>query len=258
VIDTNVHLFRWPFRRLVGDDPAELVSRLRKKGVTQAWAGSFEALLCRDVSGVNTRLAVACRQHGPNFLIPFGCVNPKSPDWEEDLRRCHEVHRMPGIRVYPNYHGYSIEEPEFAKLLSLAENRNMIVQIARSMEDQRTHFPLMIVPPVNPGPLAKLLPQLPRLKIVLLNGGGWGGDDVPGMQELRSAGNVYFDIAMNEGVGGLDRLIAATSPARVVFGSHYPFFYFESALLKVREADLTGSQRAALTEGNARRLLGSL
>ncbi len=77
------------------------------------------------------------------------------------------------------------------------------------------------------------------------------------MQELRSAGNVYFDIAMNEGVGGLDRLIAATSPARVVFGSHYPFFYFESALLKVREADLTGSQRTALTEGNARRLLGS-
>jgi uncharacterized protein len=251
VIDTNVHLFRWPFRRLVGDDPEELVVRLRKKGVTQAWAGSFESLLCRDVSGVNARLSAACRMHGADFLIPFGCVNPRSPDWEEDLRRCHEEHHMPGIRLYPNYHGYSLEDPAFARLLSLAASRKMIVQIARSMEDTRTQLPLIRVPRVNPAPLAQLLPAFPHLKIMLLNGGGWGADNVPGMQEIRSAGNVYFDISMNEGVDGLDRLIATTSPARVVFGSHYPFFYFESALLKVRSSDLSRAQEQALLEGNA-------
>lgn len=255
MIDTNVHLFRWPFRRLIGDDPGDLVMRLQKKGVTQAWAGSFEALLCRDVSGVNTRLAAACRKHGPGFLVPFGCVNPKSPDWEEDLRRCHEVHRMAGIRLYPNYHGYTLEEPDFAKLLSLAASRNMIVQIALNMEDTRTQFPLMHVPTVDPGPLAKLLPQLPHLKLILLNARDGVGDDAQGMQGIRSAGNVYFDIAMNEGIGGLDRLIEATSPARVVFGSHYPFFYFESALLKVRSAGLPRDQEHAVHEGNARLLL---
>lgn len=229
--------------------------RLQKKGVTQAWAGSFEALLCRDVSGVNTRLAAACRKHGTNFLVPFGCVNPRSPDWEEDLRRCHEEHHMVGIRLYPNYHGYSLEDPAFAKLLSLAASRNMIVQIALSMEDIRTQFPLMLVPPANPAPLAKLLPQLPHLKLVLLNAGDWAGNDDQGIAEIRSASNVYFDIAMNEGVGGLARLIAATSPARVVFGSHYPFFYFESALLKVRSAGLPRDQEHAVYEGNARLLL---
>lgn len=258
MIDTNVHLFRWPFRRIVGDDPAELVMRLQGKGVKQAWAGSFEALLCRDVSGVNARLAAACREHGPSFLIPFGCVNPKSPDWEEDLRRCQEEHRMIGIRLYPNYHGYSLEEPAFARLLSLAANRKMIVQIALSMEDTRTQFPLMLVPPVNPGPLAQLFPQLPQLKLVLLNAGNWSEEDSPDFQRIRSACNVYFDIAMNEGVGGLDRLIAATSPTRVVFGSHYPFFYFESALLKVRSADLSHDQQHAVYEGNAQVLSGSL
>jgi len=255
VIDANVHLFRYPFRRLIGDDPAELVARLQKKGVTQAWAGSFEAPFCRDVSAVNARLADACREHGAGFLIPFGCVNPVSPDWEEDLRRCHEVHRMPGIRLYPNYHGYSMEDPAFAKLLSLASARSMIVQIARSIEDIRTQFPFMLVQPVNPGPLFKLLPQFPNLKIVLLNGGGWAGEDAPGMKELRGAGNLYFDIAMNEGVGGLDRLVAATSPQRVLFGSHYPFFYFESALFKVRSSDLTPDQVQAVLEGNAMHLL---
>lgn len=256
MIDTNVDLFRWPFRSLIGDDPASLVTRLQNKGVTQAWAGSYEALLCRDVAGVNTRLATACREDGRNFLVPFGCVNPKSPDWEEDLRRCHEVHHMAGIRLYPNYHGYTLEDSAFGKLLSMAADRNLIVQIALSMEDIRTQFPLMLVRPVDPSPLADLISHNPRLHLVLLNAGHWADDDAtPAIVEIRKANNVYFDIAMDEGVGGLARLIAATSPTRVVYGSHSPFYYFESALLKVRSAGLPRDQELAVNEGNARSLL---
>jgi uncharacterized protein len=257
MIDTNVDLFRWPFRRVIGDDPEGLVARLKKKGVTQAWAGSYEALLCRDVAGVNIRLATACRESGPNFLVAFGCVNPKAPDWEEDLRRCHEVHHMPGIRLYPNYHGYTLADPAFARLLSMAAARNLIVQIALSMEDTRTQFPMMQVAPVDPGPLAELLPRFPRLRFVLLNFGGWTGDGASAsIAKIIKAQNAYFDIAMDEGIGGLTRFIAATSPSRVLFGSHYPLFYFESALLKVRSADLPLDQELSLCERNAASLLG--
>ena len=255
MIDTNVHLFRWPFRRLIGDDPPDLVARLRRKGVTQAWAGSFETLLCRDIDGVNIRLAAACREHGPDFLVPFGCVNPKLPDWEEELRRCHENHHMPGIRLYPNYHGYTLADSEFAKLLAMAAQRKLVVQISLSMEDPRTQFPLMQVPPVDPAPLADLVTRTPNLQLMLLNAGSWVADPTPSTQQILKAGNVYFDIATNEGVGGLARLIAATSPDRVVFGSHYPFFYFESAVLKVRSAALPRGQEEALYDGNARRLV---
>jgi uncharacterized protein len=255
MIDTNVNLFRWPFRRLIGDDPAELVARLGKKGVTQAWAASFEGLFCRNVAGVNARLAAACREHGRNFLVPFGCVNPRLPDWEEDLRRCQEIHRMPGIRLHPNYHGYSLAEPAFGELVRMAASRGLLVQIALSMEDPRTQFPLMQVPPVDPTPLADLLPQFPKLCLVLLNAGYWGGSVTPHVSKIKEAGNVYFDIAMNERVGGLPRLIEQTSSARVVFGSHYPFFYFESAVLKVRSAGLPQDQELAITERNASSLL---
>jgi predicted TIM-barrel fold metal-dependent hydrolase len=255
VIDTNVNLFRWPFRRVIGDDPADLVARLRKKGVTQAWAGSFEGLLCRDVAGVNARLATACREQGPDFLLPFGCINPKLPDWQEDLRRCHEKHRMPGIRLTPNYHGYGLGDPAFTKLLSAAADRKIMVQIALSMEDTRTQFPLMPVPPVDPAPLVDIIPRMPQLNLVLLNAGYWAGARTPGVRAITRAGNAYFDIAMDEGVGGLERLIAETSPSRVLFGSHYPFFYFESALLKVWSAGLPRDQEMALYEGNARSLL---
>ncbi len=254
MIDTNVSLFRWPYRRLIGDSPEELVTRLRARGVTQAWAGSFEALLCRDMAGVNLRLAEACRQAGSGFLLPFGSVNPKLPDWRDDLRRCYEIHRMAGIRLYPNYHGYGLSDPVFAQLLSEAADRKLIVQIALSMEDIRTQ--LTVIQPVDPAPLADLLPHFPHLCVVLLNHGGWANDDAgEAIAKIRDARNAYFDIAMNEGVGGLERLIAATSSARVVFGSHTPFFYFESASLKVRSAALPPDQESALCQRNAKSLL---
>jgi hypothetical protein len=50
-------------------------------------------------------------------------------------------------------------------------------------------------------------------------------------------------------------LVAAVSPARVLFGSHLPLFPLESAMLKMREADLEKPQRRAVECENARRLL---
>ena len=120
IIDTNVHLFDWPFRKLKYARTKALVAKLRKHRITQVWAGSYEGLLHKNLDGVNARLAEECQTNGERMLLPFGVVNPALPDWKEDLRRCHEKFRMPGIRLYPSYHNYTLKEPEVARLLKLA------------------------------------------------------------------------------------------------------------------------------------------
>ena len=253
LIDTNVTLPRWPGRRLPLDETPALVAKLRTHGVKQAWAGSFDALLHKDIRSVNARLAEECRKHGRGMLVPFGSVNPVLPDWEEDLRRCQEVHKMPGIRLHPNYQGYMLDDPSFAKLLDLAGERGLIVQLVVTMEDERTQHPLMRVPHVDLAPLAALLKSRPTLRVVVLN---WSrGVSGALLARVSAAGQVYFDIATLEGVGGVANLVKQIPAEQVVFGSYAPFFYFESALLKLKESDLSEAQAKAIRTGNARRLL---
>ncbi len=253
IIDTNVTISRWPFRRLTGDETPDLVARLRKRDVTQAWAGSFDGVLHKDIGGVNARLASECRTHGTDFLVPFGSVNPKLPGWKEDLRRCHEEYKMPGIRLHPNYHGYKVADPLFAELLHLAASRRLLVQLVISMEDIRTQHPLMRVPPVDVTGLQDVVKSEPGVRLMLLN---WapalGGEP---LQPLADSGAVYFDISTVEGIEGIARLRERLSPDRTLFGSNFPLFYFEAAVLKIQESALSGSQKQALLEGNARRLL---
>jgi uncharacterized protein len=253
LIDTNVSLSRWPCRRLSLDETPALVAKLRSQGVQQAWAGSFDGLLHKDLMSVNTRLAEDCRRHGRGLLLPFGSVNPKLPGWEADLRHCQEELKMPGIRLHPNYHGYKLDEPVFAKVLDLAQERGLLVQLVVTMEDERMQHPLLRAAPVEVAPLNALLASRPNLPVVLLN---WAhGVSTALLAKLSAAGQVYCDIATLEGVGGVQSLLQHVHAERIVFGSHAPFFYFEAAALKLRESALSQPQAIAIRAGNARRLL---
>ena len=253
LLDTNVTLGRWPFRRLPLDDAPALVAKLREQGVTEAWAGSFDALLHKDLSAVNTRLADECRASG-EVLVPFGAINPLLPDWEEDLRRCAEVHRMRGIRLHPNYHGYALSDPPFAPLLDAATARGLLVQISVIMEDERTLHPLVNVPATDTAPLAALLHERPAARVQLLN--AFRTLRGKPLVDLAAAG-ARFEIAMLEGVEGITKLLAQIEVDRLCFGSHAPFFYFESAALKLKESVLTAAQLRAISADNARRFLST-
>lgn len=253
IIDTNVYLSRWPFRRLPGDEIPDLVAKLRSQNVDRAWVGSFDGLLHRDITAVNERLAHDCQRFGDGLLVPFGSINPTLPDWEEDVRRCHEVLHMHGIRLHPNYHGYQLADPVATRLFNVLAERRLIVQLAVSMEDERTQHRLARVPHVDTASLPALLRATPTVRLVLLNAfRGLRPDQVP---PLLAAGNCHVDIAMLEGVNGVSKLIEYATSARIVFGSYHPFFYHESATLKLRESPLAASDRAAIAFDNAARLL---
>lgn len=259
IVDTNVHLSSWPFRHLKYSRTPDLVAKLRRHQVERAWASTFDALLTKDMSGANARLVEECRTRGEGMLEPFGGINPMLPDWEEDLRRCHEVHHMAGIRVHPSYQGYSLDHPDFARLLRFATERGLIVQIALQMEDTRVQHPLLPAPPVDAAPLVGLLRDVPLARIQLLNASP--ARLSPAARPLLNLANVSFDIAGIEGVGMVGRILGGRGgidrrfPAeRLLFGSHAPYFPLECAVMRMFESPLNLPQMQAIMNGNARRL----
>jgi uncharacterized protein len=253
IVDTHVYVSRWPARRVNIDQPDELVSELRKQGVVQAWTGSFDAILHKDIGAVNQRLAADCHRWGQGVLTPFGAVNPMLPDWEEDVRRCDEEFHMPGLRVHPNYHSYTLEDPEFAKLLQMSAERNLILQIVAWLEDERTQIPLLQESMVDLRPLASLLEKVPKARVMVLNGFVSVRSAPLPWDRFKRMENLAFDIAMLEQMMGVKVLADAIGIEHIVFGSYSPMFYFESAFLKLREANLSPQQTEAILSTNAGR-----
>lgn len=253
MIDANVSIGAWPFRKLAGSDIKSLIASLQRNGVTQAWAGSLEGLFDRDVAGVNLRLAESCQQTQPALLVPFGTINPTLPDWQEDLRRCAELHQFRGVRLHPGFHGYNLHLPALGELFTLAAERRLIVQLVATMEDERTQHPVFQVAAVDLSPLSAILKQVPKLQLVVLN--AFRKLSLDEAAKIAAAGQVWFDIGMLEGVDRVAALVDKVSPERILLGSHAPLFYVESVALKLRESMLPMKMIQMIQQDNAARLI---
>lgn len=250
IVDTNVSLFRWPFRRLPLDTAKRLVSRLRSLGVVRAWAGSFEGVFHRDLGGVNRRLASVCKEF--RELEPIGVVNPTLPRWETDLQACEKQLGMRGIRLYPNYHGYTLRDPRFRMLLQRAAAAGLLVQVTAALEDVRTQPEKLRIADVDLNPLTDFMPEADGVRVQILN-----ARPSPALvQKLATVPDVYFDTARVDGTDGVPGLVRSLPANRVLFGSHSPFLIPEAAMIRVHESDqLNALQLQSVYGGNAERLL---
>jgi len=232
LIDVHVHLDQWPFRRLPHDTTAALLSKLRKQNVTAAWVCSYDALLHRDLKAVNERLLESCGKSGQDILKPVGAVNLTLSGWELDAEYCWKS-GMHGVRIYPGYHLSDLDDGRFSALCEFCQEKNLILQIVAGLEDSRTEHPQFASRLMELKPALELIPKYPRLRILFSNPGREISQGVAA--RLSKAGHVYFDLGMIEQTGGVAAYAHAVSQERLVFGSHFPFFYFEASLLKLRE-----------------------
>lgn len=245
LVDTNIHLFQWPFRSLPLDTTSQLVRRLQELGITQAWAGSYEALLHRNLTAVNARLAKACAQH--RMLVPIGAINPHSEGWQEDLRQCVQCHRMPGIRLYPGYHRYSLADERLDSLLAQASQQGLFVQVVIALEDTRTQHPQMQVPDVDLQPLAAMMDKHAELHVQLL-----GARFTPQrLIDLAGIDRVYFDTARLDQTDALASVMQTAAAERVMLGSHAPLLIPEAVLIRLDEHPIDDAAIQRVTWRNA-------
>jgi predicted TIM-barrel fold metal-dependent hydrolase len=171
------------------------------------------------------------------------------PDWQDDIRRCHEEHGMPGLRLHPNYHGYQLDDARLDALWSEAADRSLLVQVAAAMEDERTQHPLVRVPTVRLDPLAAILKARPKLRVVILNVNPRPGSEP--WKSLFASGRAWVDTAMLEGIAAVEKFVSGFGAGRLVVGTHAPFYSLHGPALKLQESIISDRDRRAITDDNA-------
>ena len=131
--------------------------------------------------------------------IPIGSVNPALPDWKEDLRRCVETHKMPGVRLHPNYHGYTLDDPRFAELLELAARRGGSCKSPPSWRTPARNTRSSKCPMSISSPLPGVMNRIQKAKVQILN----DRPRSPLLSQLAKTPGLYFDTARVEGTDGI-------------------------------------------------------
>lgn len=251
-IDVNASLGNWPFRMLPNNTPDALLRLMDANGIEKAWVASFDCVLNREGKTANLALAEAVAPH-LDRLTPFAAVNPAFPTWDADIDFYLDELGMAGIRTYPNYYGYGLDEACFGDLLDCARRRGIPLEIAVRVADERMHHPLVKVPAVEIPKFGRQLDRIGDAKIIFVNVRQSEFAAVAKLADGNS--NIFVEISHVEGVGGVGPLIERFGDRQVLFGTHAPLLYATSAILKLAEADITDAQRENVCSANAERIL---
>ncbi|MGI6543079.1 MAG: amidohydrolase family protein [Limnochordia bacterium] len=242
IFDVNAWLGAWPFRRLRDNEPEALAARLQRLGISAAAVSQIDAIFYRNVQSANERLVAAVQPY-KDMLIPLATINPTYVHWERDLQECHEQLGMRGVRLFPEYHDYLIDGPLARQVVEACAARSLPVQIPMRIEDYRGRHR------VDPGRagvelarIANLIAAVPQATIMVTNARGIVNSPLWQRAELRAA-NWYVDLSLAEVHYQLHRdlrysrdlgmFIEQGGADHLLFGSHVPFSYLGSALVKL-------------------------
>ena len=253
IIDVNASLGNWPFRTLRNNTPEGLLSLMDANGISQAWVASFDCVLNREPKTANTALAELVASHRDR-LIPFAVIDPNFPTWERDIDFYLDELGMAGIRTYPNYHQYALDDACFGELLDCVRERGVPLEVAVRVADERMHHPLVKVPAVEIPRLECQLDRLGDAKVIFIN---VRHNEFPAVAQLaQQTPNIFVEISHAETIGGVAGVLERLGQNQVLFGTHSPLLYPVSAILKLKEADISDEQRVSICSGNADSVLG--
>lgn len=249
LVDVTVFAGSWPFRAHVERTPQELKAYLTARGVAQAWLTSASAILYPDPMLGNERL-FADGDDDP-FFIKVAVIDVTLATWERDLAACLTRWGCRAVKLFPNYHGYTLEDATVLRLVEVCGERNVPVCIQVRMMDERGHHPLMKVPAVPVDQIVALAQRATKTRFLAC--GAYQAE----LKRLRVAENVWADLSFVESAHALRAAVDVLGPMRLVFGSHTPLHSFAAgaAKLDASPGDVEPESLRRIQTDNARTLL---
>lgn len=244
IVDFNTSLGRWPFQEFAIRTAGALVRHLQASGIGTALVSSVDAILYPDPTVCDAELFRAAKCHP--MLIPVPTINPTLTNWRTALAA---DTGLKAVRIIPNYHNYLLTSPALTPFMQALEELKIPLIIQMRVDDERNQYPLMKVPGVDWNVVVQLANAFTNVSIVCLC--AFFGEAV---ELVQKTANVSVDISFIEKFRTLPALLEKVPPNRILFGSHTPWLYTQSAVMKLEAIRQLDKHYEAIAHANAAHL----
>jgi hypothetical protein len=132
---------------------------------------------------------------------------------------------MRGIRLHPNYHGYTLDDSRFARLLQLAAEGRLVVQLVAAVDGAPHRWLAPKSRSVDLAPLADVLKKVRDARVVIA--GGVSVIDDALLKSLVESSDAHFEVNGREtNASPWQNRVPAR---RLVFGSGAPLHALSEA-----------------------------
>ncbi len=253
--DSNAYLGHWFARQIRHNTAPELVALMDENNIDKACVGSLSAIMYRNSQPGNEELAEEIADYRDR-LVPFGVINPDYADWEYDLDWCLNEMGTKGIRIYPQYHNYTLADSCCAELCQACQERGLVVTLIQRQVDYRQSHWMVDAPDLVLNDIAQLCADHPEVNFMILNGAGFAGSRFVTEADTLP-GNCYVEISRSSVFIGkeMKQVIEAMGAERVLFGTGIPMKYPGPAFLKMQHIETSEENKQKILGENLAKLL---
>jgi predicted TIM-barrel fold metal-dependent hydrolase len=258
LIDINAYVGHWPFKQLRYNSCKSLLERMEQFGMQVSLISNLHGIFYKNTQSANEELndEINSNRDFANRFIPFGVINPIYAGWKEDLEICFEKFGMKGIRLYPLYHDYEIDDPSHIELVKMARDRGMMIAYSLRMVDSRQRSWMDIQKEWELKDVLPIIREVPDAKYMILNIANSMKLKEEELSLLKNA-EVLMDISGRE-ISNLGELLTLYGKEKFAFGTHAPILDYGTSLIRIeslRETEASEETKELIRSGNAAKIL---
>jgi uncharacterized protein len=258
LVDVNAYVGHWPFLQLQNNTCEGMLGRMDRFGVQLSVISNLNGIFYKNAQSANKELYDELRSKKAfrDRFLPFAVINPIYAGWKDDLETCIKTYGMRGVRLYPHYHDFSLDDPACIELvktvrdlgLPLALSLRMVDNRQRSWMDIDKEWALKDVMPI-----IRAVPDANYLLVNVANSVSLREEDTA----LLQTANVLMDTS-GRALTNLAGLMSIVGKNKFAFGTHAPVLDYLTGLLRIesmRDHEADPKTKELLRSGNAMKFL---
>lgn len=232
-VDVNCLWGHWPYRKLYKNTFKDLQRIHQENGIATGYISSMNSIFYNDPFEGEEELHAVIKGSGYQHIFT---TNPQLPRFIEDIQKGIDQFNIKGVRVYPGYHQYGLDDENLQRLCEFLHKKNLPLFLTLRLEDPRMNY--LTEPRVlTTDEIKCFVEQYPKNQIVLLT--IFLRELVALRDTICAHENLQFDTSgLKDQLFVIEKLLTMFAPNKIAYGSLYPLYCLKSTLFTITQAEI--------------------